>query len=131
MLTVIPGRFRKTIAALRLQVDLVARLRLDRRQVSKRRLDRGKGKWFGQLPQLARWNPKPAYAVVIIGGGDHGLVAAYYLARKDKLPTSRPWSLHMLAGCAMACLDWLAASAAGFGYRIEASPSAMQIFGER
>lgn len=37
----------------------------------------------------------------------------------------------MFAGYAIAFLDRLAASAAGFGYRIEASPSAMQIVGER
>ena len=35
--------------------------------------------WPEQWPDAA---PKPAYDAIIVGGGGHGLGAAYYLAKK-------------------------------------------------
>lgn len=42
--------------------------------------------WPEQWPDAA---PKPAYDAVIVGGGAHGLGAAYYLARNTASPRWR------------------------------------------
>jgi len=48
-------------------------------------LGRALGGHRGWTPQWRRASPQPAYDAIIIGGGGHGLGAAYYLAREHRL----------------------------------------------
>ncbi|MFZ4532037.1 MAG: FAD-dependent oxidoreductase, partial [Alsobacter sp.] len=44
--------------------------------------------WSGHAGWPEQWRspePKPAYEAVIVGGGGHGLAAAYYMARNHGL----------------------------------------------